>query len=188
LTVVYGSHRHNTGQLLVDAASRWPNPVLFLEHKTLYGEEQSPDGYGVLPHFDDLGAALFPTLRSGSEEPDVTVVSFGGMLPFVERAATRLRADEELSVEIVTPSLLSPLPRATLMHALLSRPRIAVVEESHHEFGFSAELLACLAEARYRGRVIRLGTPPAPIAAARSLENLQLVDERAIVRKILELF
>ena len=189
LTVVYGSHRHNVGQLLVDAVSRWPNPVVFFEHKLLYGEAQNPADYQVVPaDAADQGAELFPTLRQGSGQPDVTLVSFGGMLPFVERAARRLEAEEEISVEIVTPSLLAPLPRRTLVNLLMTRPRIAVIEESHHEFGFSAELLASLAEAGVKARVVRLGLPPVPIASARSLEREQMVDEQTIINKILTLF
>jgi len=189
LTVLYGSHRHNVGQLLTDAASRWPNPTVFLEHKLLYGEAQSPAGYHSLAADpDDLGASLFPTLRMGDGEADVTLVSFGGMLPVVERAAEQLRQDEELVVDIVAPAMLAPLPRHTLLNALMASPRIAVVEESHVNYGVSAELLACLAEAGYRGRIVRIGTPPAPIAAARSLEAAQLPNEQAIVDHVLDLF
>jgi 2-oxoisovalerate dehydrogenase E1 component len=189
LTVVFGSHRHNVGQLLFDAVTRWPNPVVFLEHKLLYGEAQQPADYElVAADARDPAADLFPTLRRGSEAPDVTLVSFGGMLPVVERAAALLADEEELSVEIVTPSLLAPCPRHTLMGVLAQRDRIAVVEESHHEFGVSAELLAALAEAGFRGKVTRIGTAPVPIAAARSLERDQLPDERAIVERVLALF
>lgn len=189
LTVLYGSHRHNVGQILCDAVNRWPNPVLFLEHKLLYGEAQDPADYEILPaDVADPGADLFPTLRRGSSEPDVTLVSFGGMLPFVERAVRHLEEIEELAVEIVTPSLLSPLPRLTLLDALLHRPRIAIIEESHHEFGVSAEILASLVEAGYQGSITRLGTAPVPIASARSLERDQLLDEQAIIAHILDLF
>lgn len=189
LTVVFGSHRHNVGQLLVDAVTRWPNPVVFLEHKLLYGEAQQPADYRVVPpDAADHAADLFPTLRRGDAAPDVTLVSFGGMLPVAERAATQLEAEEELSVEIVSPSLLAPLPRRTLLAALMDRPRIVVVEESHHEYGVAAELLASLAEAGYRGRVIRVGTPAVPIASARSLERDLLVDERMLVERVLALF
>lgn len=189
LTVLYASHRHASGALLVDAASRWPNPTVFLEHKLLYGETQDTLDYTVVPASPaDAGAELFPTLRRGAVDPDVTLVGFGGMLPFIERAAQRLADEEELEVEIVAPALLSPLPRNTLLEALLESPRIVVVEESHHEFGVSAELLACLAEAGYRGTVVRLGLPPVPIAAARSLERAQLIDENVIVDNVLELF
>ena len=189
LTVLFGSHRHNVGQLLVDAVTRWPNPVVFLEHKLLYGEKQHPGGYEVVPPEPlDPGAMLFPTLRRGGTKPDVTLVGFGGMLPVLERAAEMLERDEELAVEIVAPSLLSPLPRRTLVNLLRERPRIAFVEESHHEYGVSAELLATLAEAGFRGRAIRLGTAPVPIASARSLERDQLHNEQSIVRRVLELF
>ena len=188
LTVIYGSHRHNVGQLLVDTVTRWPNPTIFLEHKLLYGEAQDPLDYvTVKAHSDDIGAGLFPTLRRGSHSPDITLVSFGGMLPVVERAATRLSDEEELEVEIVALAMLAPLPRQTLLSALLQRSHVAVVEESHHEYGVSAEILATLMEAGFRGKIIRIGTPPAPIASARSLERDQLPDEQTIVSNVLDM-
>ena len=66
LTVVYGSHRHDVGRLLIDATLRWPYPVLFLEHKLLYGKSRtSADYVEVPPDIDDVGVHLFPTLRRG---------------------------------------------------------------------------------------------------------------------------
>lgn len=189
LTVLYGSHRHNVGQLLADASARWPNPTVFLEHKLLYSEAMAPAGYAELPaHPADLGAELFPTLRAGDDGADVVLVAFGGMLPLVERAAERLRRDEELAVQIVSPAMLAPLPRQTLLGALLDAPRVLVVEESHHEQGVGAEILASLAEAGFAGRAQRMGMPPVPIAAARSLEVAQLPDEDSIVANVLDLF
>lgn len=189
LSVVYGSHRHNVGQLLVNAVTAWPNPTVFMEHKLLYSEAQDPKDYVELPaHAADPGASLFPTLqRASGDTPDVTLLSFGGMLPHVERAAARLEAEEELQVEIIAPSLLAPWPRNTLLPLLLERDCILVVEESHHEYGVSAELLASLAEAGYKGSVARLGMPPVPIAAARSLEFAQMIDDATIVASVLDL-
>lgn len=188
LTVIFGSHRHRIGQLLINASQRWPNPTLFLEHKLLYAEKQDAAGYEALPvEAADQGGELFPTLRSGSQQPDITLLSYGGMLPIAERAARLLEDNEELAVEIIAPAMLAPLPRAGLLKALLHRPRILVVEEAHHQFGFSAEVLAMLAENGYRGKVARLGTLPVPIASARSLESVQLPDENAIVSAVLDI-
>ncbi len=188
LTVVFGSHRHKIGQMLIDATVCWPNPTLFLEHKLLYAEKLDPAGYAEIdPEPGGLGAELFPTLRSRGPDPDVTLVSYGGMLPVAERAAGILEESEELFVEIIAPALLAPLPRLTLLKALLHRPRILVVEEAHHHFGFSAEVLAMLAENGYHGKVARLGTAPVPIASARSLESAQLPDENAIVAAVLDI-
>lgn len=187
LTVVYGSHRHDVGQLLVNAATRWPNPTLFLEHKLLYSEEQNAVDYQALPaHAGDLGSELFPTLRRGSAEPDITLVTYGGILPIVEKAVARLTGVEELNVEVVVLGMLAPLPRNSLRSVLADRPHIMVVEESHTEFGVGAEILAMLGESGYRGKLDRIGTAPVPIAAARSLEIRQIPTENDIVARVLE--
>jgi 2-oxoisovalerate dehydrogenase E1 component len=185
LTVVYGSHRHDVGRLLVDATLRWPYPVLFLEHKLLYAEKQDGAGYAPLAPAGDVAADLFPTLRSGDEQPDVTLLTYGGMLPLVEAAAKRLREEEELAVEIVVPSLLAPLPAVSLSKHLLERRRVAVVEESHHQYGVGAEIAATLLERGYRGRLRRIGAPPLPIPSARSLERQMLPDEARVVSEVL---
>lgn len=188
LTVVFGSHRHQIGQLLINASVRWPNPTLFLEHKLLYAEKLDSADYEELdPELTDLGSGLFPTLRRGSEDSDITLLSYGGMLPVAEKAARLLEESEELVVEIIAPALLAPLPRVSLLKALMDRPRILVVEEAHHQFGFGAEVLAMLVENGYRGKVARLGTAPVPIASARSMESAQLPDEQAIVAAVLNI-
>jgi len=188
LTVVYGSHRHDVGRLLIDATLRWAFPVLFLEHKLLYSEKQDPADYGELGVAgNDVAAHLFPTLRRGDTDPDVTLLTYGGMLPVVEAAAKRLVDDEELAVEIVVPSLLAPLPRATLTAHLLARKRVAIVEESHYHYGVAAEIGATLLESGYRGKLRRIGAPPLPIPSARSLERQMLPDEARVVEQVLEM-
>ncbi len=188
LTVVYGSHRHDVGKLLIDAVLRWRYPVLFLEHKLLYGETMDAADYAALPAAGDVAAHLFPTLRRGALDPDVTLVSYGGMLPVVEAAARRLEEDEELAVEIVAPSLLSPLPRGSMIRHLATRHRVVIVEESHHDFGVSAEIAAAMLESGFKGQLLRIGTPPVPIASARSLERSIIPDEQSVVEQVLDLF
>jgi len=189
LTVVYPSHRHPVGRLLIDATRRWPHPTLFFEHKLLYSEKLDSGDYRTLPAAeDDIGAELFPTLASGDAAPDVTIISYGGMLPVAEQAAEYLRQEEELAVELVAPSLLAPLPRHTLIGHLLGRKRIVVAEEAHHEFGISAEILAALLESGYRGQALRIGTPPVPISAARSLERQIIPDAQYLIDEILDFF
>ena len=189
LTVVYPSHRHQPGRLLADATLHWPYPVVFLEHKLLYGEKVDAAGYAELaPAVGDVAAPLFPTLRRGGVDPDVTIVAYGGMLPVVEAALQRLQDEEELDVEVVAPALLAPLPRGTLIGHLLGRRRVAIVEESHAEYGIAAEIAAALAEGGFKGELLRIGTPPVPIASARSLERQLIPDADAIVERIVEMF
>ena len=187
LTVVYGSHRHDMGRMLVDATLCWPYPVLFLEHKLLYGEKQDPADYRELPVKDgDLAVELFPTIVRGSGEPDITLVTYGGMVPVVESTAAFLQEEEELEIEIIIPSLLSPLPKAGLIGHLLHRSNVVVVEESHHDFGVSAEIGAALLDNAYSGRFLRIGTPPVPIPSARSLEREIIPDDARLIQQILD--
>jgi 2-oxoisovalerate dehydrogenase E1 component len=189
LTVVYGSHRHDVGKLLIDATLRWSYPVLFLEHKLLYAEKQDAADYVQLAaNGDDVAAHLFPILRRGADDPDITLLTYGGMVPVVEAAAKQLADADELAVEVVVPALLAPLPTRTLIAHLKTRKRIVVVEESQHHYGVAAEIAACLLENGYRGNLLRIGAPPIPIASARSLERQILPDEMQIVEQVLDMF
>ena len=130
LTVVFPSARHDPGMLLMNAVLQWPYPTVFFEHKLLYGEALNSGEYRKAEvSEEDPAAHLFPTLVSGSSEPDLTLIAFGGMAKLAETVAARLK-EEEVETEIILPSLLSPLPRQTLLAALSGRERIAVIEES----------------------------------------------------------
>jgi 2-oxoisovalerate dehydrogenase E1 component len=187
LTVVYPSHRHNIAKILLNAVRCWQQPLLFLEHKLLYGVENDVAEYEELaPVAGDLGADIFPVVvrrRSGSA--DACVVTWGGMLLEVEKAVEHLERDEELTIEVVALALLAPLPRATLMQQLLEYDTILIAEESHHEYGVSAELMATLTEYGYKGAVIRVGTHPVPIASARTIESEIIPDSKKIATALL---
>jgi 2-oxoisovalerate dehydrogenase E1 component len=73
-----------------------------------------------------------------------------------------------------------------LIGHLLGRPGVVIVEESHHDFGVSAEIGASLLDRGYMGRFLRIGTPPVPIASARSLERQILPDEETLIEQILD--
>jgi len=185
LTVVAPSHRHPIGAMLKSAVLRWPNPTVFLEHKLLYGETASAGPYHPLPpHKDDRGLDLFPTMSRAADSADVTFVTVGGMLPTVEQVAEELAA-EELSVEIVVPALLNPLPAHQLRRHLLGRDAVVVIEEGYADGGLGSALGAALLESGYHGRFARVAAPPVPIPAARSLESRVLPGRSQIVESVL---
>jgi pyruvate/2-oxoglutarate/acetoin dehydrogenase E1 component len=162
------------------ASLEWGYPVVFFEHKLLYGVTQDQADYDVLRSSPaDPGSALFPTLVRRHADPDLTIVAYGGMLEVVERVAVALM-NEDLAVEIIAPSLLQPLPKHTLLDVLVETRCVAIVEESPLGPGFGSELAATLLEHRFAGRVRRFGPPPVPIPAARSLESSILPDERRL--------
>ncbi len=187
LTVIYGSHRHDFGRLLWNAARHWPFPTVFLEHKLLYGMVQDQADYRELPaHPDDAGGSLFPTLIWQGATADAAILAYGGMVAVVEEAAARLRDNEELEIDIVLPAQLTPLPRHALVAALRRYQVVVIAEESNAAGGVGAEIAACLAEAGFRGRIRRVAAPPVPIPAARSLETAVLPDASRVARAVLD--
>jgi len=183
LTVVFGSNRHDIGQLLRNAVLEWPYPTVFFEHKLLYGQPEDGTGYRILPADpSDITHELFPTLIDGTQNADMTFVCYGGAVSITEALVSKLAA-EDLASEIVIPSLLSPLPQS-LVRLLCSRERVVVFEEGHSEYGFAAEVGAALAESGYKGKFQRLGAPPIPIPAARSLEAEVLLGEIELFDRI----
>jgi 2-oxoisovalerate dehydrogenase E1 component len=188
LTVVYPSHRHNVAEMMRNSVRCWQQPLLFLEHKLLYGVENDAADYETVTPAgaDDIGADIFPMLaRRHPDSADACIVTWGGMLLEVEKAVQRLEEDEELCVDVIVLALLNPLPRATLMSRLLQYDVLLVAEESHHEYGVSAELLAMLAESGHKSTVVRVGTPPVPIASARTLEREIIPDSEKIITALL---
>jgi 2-oxoisovalerate dehydrogenase E1 component len=187
LTVVFPSHRHGAGDLLQRAIRYWPYPTAFIEHKLLYALPSVRGEYRELPASSaDSAASLFPTIAAGDSDPDLTIVAIGHMLTVAEAAAIELR-EEELAIEIISPSLLSPMPVETLWKALEHRSRIIVAEEAHTERGFGSELAAVLLARGWKGRLLRVGTPPFPIPAARSLEAEFMPGPADIVKASIEL-
>ena len=60
------------------------------------------------------------------------------------------------------------------------------VRVQREDFDIGAEIAACLLEAGFRGQCFRLGTPPVPIASARSLERRILPDATKLIEDILD--
>ncbi len=123
---------------LLKAAIRDDNPVIFVEQKTLYkvkGEVPMDDEF-VIP----LGKGEIK--REGG---DVTVVSYGRMLPRVLEAADDLKK-EGISVEVVDPRTLVPLDKEMIINSVKKTGKLILVNEACKTGGFIGEIAATVAE------------------------------------------
>jgi pyruvate/2-oxoglutarate/acetoin dehydrogenase E1 component len=113
------------------------NPVLFFEHRTLYGiKEEVPDELEPIP----LGAA-----RVHRVGEDVTVIATGRLVHEALTAAGQAEA-EGVSVEVVDPRTLQPLDEAALVESVKKTNRCVVAHEAIARMGFGAEVVAVLQE------------------------------------------
>ena len=136
-------------------------------------------------HAADPGAALFPTLVRRHDDPDLTIVAYGGMLPVVEKVARAVGRRGSDGGDCCAIAALSRCREHTLLDLLRSRSRIAIVEESPLGAGFGSELAATLAR-KWLRRACSGGfaPPPVPIPAARSLEVSILPDSRRLFESL----
>ncbi|MBR9980423.1 MAG: alpha-ketoacid dehydrogenase subunit beta [Desulfatitalea sp.] len=138
LKMVIPSGPRNARALLVSAI-RDPDPVIFYEAKALYRafREEVPDEEETLP----IGQA-----RVAREGRDVTLITYGAMLPPTLEAAERLHAEEGIEAEVIDLLTISPLDDQTLADSLAKTGRAAVVHEAQRSFGVGAEVVARLME------------------------------------------
>lgn len=122
---------------LLAAAIDSPDPVIFTEPKVLYraGRESVPSRYYTIP----IGRAA--VRREGS---DVTVVTYGGMVPVALKATEELAGD--VSVEVIDLRTLFPWDKETVISSVTRTGRLVVVQEPPHTAGMAAEIAATVAE------------------------------------------
>src|SRR3954468_10242717 len=111
------------------------NPVLFFEHRTLYGlKGEVPDEIAPIP----LGQA-----RVHREGTDVTVIATGRLV-HEALAAAKEAEGEGVSVEVVDPRTLQPLDEDALIASVKKTNRCVVAHEAVTRMGFGAEIAAVI--------------------------------------------
>jgi pyruvate dehydrogenase E1 component beta subunit len=154
---------------LLAASVRDPDPVIFLEHKSLYpAKGDVPDGEIV----DRLGVAKI--VRPGS---DATLLALAMMVPRAIAAAEKLKAEHGIDCEVVDVRSLVPLDTQTILSSVARTHRVFTVEENPRLCGWGGELVSIIADEAFYdldGPPVRITTPHIPLPAADVLEDLAL--------------
>jgi pyruvate/2-oxoglutarate/acetoin dehydrogenase E1 component len=164
LKVVMPSTPADAKGLLI-ASIRDDNPVVFLEHKMLYGVMgEVPEGEFVVP----LGKA--DVKREGT---DATIVATANMLHKSLEAAEQLAGDG-INVEVIDPRTLSPLDEDTILDSVRKTHRLVIVHEEVKFAGSGAEIAAIVAEKAFDyldAPIIRVAAPFTPVPFSAPLEQ-----------------
>lgn len=181
---------------LLKTAIRDGNPVIFLEHKLLYGISRPgyqpeagapPQVTGEIPdeeYLIPLGQADIK--REGR---DVTVVAKLLMAHRALSAAAKL-AQEGISAEVIDPRTLVPLDKKTVLESVKKTGKLIIVEEDNKTGGWGAEIAAVVAEEAldYLERPVRrVSAFDTPIPFAPHLEDFVIPGEERITEAIREI-
>lgn len=166
---------------LLRAAIQDPDPVIFFEHKLLYGGRGGPAG-DVVP----VDPIPFGKGRTHREGTDITIVSYLRTLQHSLQAAEQL-AEDGISCEVWDPRTLNPFDYEGLKASVQKTGRLLIAHEAPLRGGFGAEIAAWAAKECFgdlKTSVSRIGAQNAPIPYAPVLEQTVLPGVDDIVREV----
>jgi pyruvate dehydrogenase E1 component beta subunit len=144
------------------------DPVIFFEHKLLYGlESDVPEETYAIP----FGEANI--VREGD---DVTIVAIARMVHVAQQAAEEL-AKEGIQAEVIDPRTISPLDEETILESVANTGRLVVVDESHPRCNVAADIAALVARKAFgelKSPIMTVSGPHAPVPFSDALEDLYI--------------
>jgi len=165
---------------LLKSAIRSDNPVLFIEHATLYQSRgEVPDGEYLVP----IGKSTVQ--RPGN---DVTIVTYSKMLEVSMKAADQL-AKEGIEVEIVDLRTLRPLDMDPVYESFKKTNRAVVVEEGWRSYGVGAEISSRIYEEAFDyldAPIKRVAQKEVPLPYNRNLEQMALPQVEDVIQAVKE--
>ncbi len=162
---------------LLKAAIRDENPVIFIEHGALYGQEgEVPENGGPMP---------FGEAAVRREGQDVTIVGTSRMAVTATSAADQLAEEHEIDAEVIDPRTLRPLDLDTIVESVRKTNHAVVVEEGWPHSGVGANLAALIQERAFDhldAPVVRVTGADVPMPYSKPLEEAAYPHEEHVVR------
>jgi pyruvate dehydrogenase E1 component beta subunit len=166
---------------LLKTAIRDENPVIFIEHESLYGTR------GEVPEDEDH-LVPFGVARVAREGSDVTIVGISRMAITAERAAATLSSEHGIEAEVIDPRTLRPLDLDTILSSVRRTNRCVIVEEGWPHGGVGANLAALIGEQAFDdldAPVQRVTGADVPMPYSKPLEDIAYPHEPQVVAAVL---
>jgi 2-oxoisovalerate dehydrogenase E1 component len=184
LRVVFPSNALDANGLL-RTAIRCDDPVLFLEHKRLYRETYGRSAYPGPEFAIPFGKAKI--VRPGT---DLTLITYGAVVPRALQAAQQAQRQNGIEVEILDLRTLSPYDWESIAASIRKTNRVIVAHEDNLSWGYGAEIAARIADELFDdldAPVKRIGSMDTFVAYQPILEDAILPQPETILKAIADL-
>jgi 2-oxoisovalerate dehydrogenase E1 component len=176
--VVFPSNALDAAGLL-RTAIRCDDPVLFLEHKRLYRET-----FGRAPNPGPEYMIPFGKAKIVQPGTDLSVITYGAVLPRALQAAQRLEREHGVKVEVIDLRCLNPFDWEAIAASVRKTSRVIVAYEDSLSWGYGAEIAARIADELFE----YLDAPVRRVAAKDTFVAYQPILEDAILPQADDLF
>jgi 2-oxoisovalerate dehydrogenase E1 component len=178
LRVVFPSNALDAAGLL-RTSIRCDDPVLFLEHKRLYRETYGRAAYPGPNYMVPFGKAK--VVQAGT---DLTVITYGAVVPRALQAAQKLEREHHVSVELIDLRTLNPFDWDAIATSVKKTNRALIAYEDSLSWGYGAEIAARIADQLFH----HLDAPVKRVAATDTFVAYQPILEDAILPQSSDLF
>ncbi len=159
---------------LLAAAIACGDPVVYMEHKELWGLE------GEVPALHSAALGKARLARAGT---DLTLVTWSKLVHAALEAAEQA-AQQGVSVEVIDLRTIWPWDRERVLASAARTGRLLVAHEAVQAAGFGAEIAATVAE-ELGVPVRRVGAPRIPVGYARTLEDVARIPAEKLLRELM---
>jgi 2-oxoisovalerate dehydrogenase E1 component len=184
MRVVFPSNALDAAGLL-RTAIRCDDPVLFLEHKRLYRET-----FGRAPYPGPDYTIPFGKAKVVQEGTDLSVITYGAVVPRALQAAQKLEREQGVKVELIDLRCLNPFDWETIAASVSKTNRALVAHEDTLSWGYGAEIAARIADQLFDhldAPVRRVAAKDVFVAYQPILEDATLPQAEDLLRAMKEL-
>jgi 2-oxoisovalerate dehydrogenase E1 component len=170
---------------LLRTAIHCDDPVLFLEHKRLYRETFGRAPYPGPEYMIPFGKAK--VVRAGK---DLTVITYGAVVPRALQAAQRLARERKIEVEVIDLRCLSPYDWDAIAESVRKTSKVIVAHEDMLSWGYGAEIAARIGDELFHdldAPVKRIGAMDTFVAYQPLLEDIILPQPERLFEAMREL-
>jgi 2-oxoisovalerate dehydrogenase E1 component len=170
---------------LLRTAIRCDDPVIFLEHKNLYRSVFGRSAYPGPEYTIPFGKAAI--VKPGT---DLTVITYGAVVPRALEAARKMEREQGISVELIDLRSLTPYDWEAIATSVRKTSKVIVAHEDMKSWGYGAEIAARIGDELFHdldAPVLRVGAMDSFVAYQPQLEDIILPQVDHLYKAMTEL-